>query len=231
MARTCTRLSTVSRASGTNHRATVGDTFLLHKAPWGTTLSARSDPKHRHIPSSSQHILMKEEAYETWEVTWIITWHHLYIFIISSWISINNIELHLYLQLDRRQKSKLDARANTSQREQYGGTVHLFIGTRRGPDRITFMSLITNYNHDTNYQGLSGLFLFKSVLPFVSVMSSCRSSLDYSFGIYLRVVPACIWPCRRCFFLEDLRRRRRPSTGTYKLNDTNWSIIEVLYHL
>jgi hypothetical protein len=28
--------------------------------------------------------------------------------------------------------------------------------------------LITNYKHDTNYQGLNSLFLFKSVPPFVS---------------------------------------------------------------
>jgi hypothetical protein len=33
----------------------------------------------------------------------------------------NNIELHLYLWLDRRQKSKRDARVNTNQREQYRG--------------------------------------------------------------------------------------------------------------
>ena len=32
----------------------------------------------------------------------------------------NNIELHLYIRLVRRQKSKCDARVNTSQREQYG---------------------------------------------------------------------------------------------------------------
>jgi hypothetical protein len=80
----------------------------------------------------------------------------------------NNTELHLYLRLYRRQESKRDARANTSQREQYGGTVHLFIGTGRSPIKITFMSLITSYNHDTNYHGLIGLFLFKSVQPFVS---------------------------------------------------------------
>jgi hypothetical protein len=80
----------------------------------------------------------------------------------------NNIELHLYLQLDRRQKSKRDARANTSQREQYEGTIHLFIGTGRNLVKITFMSLMTSYNHDTNYHGLIGLFLFKSVQPFVS---------------------------------------------------------------
>jgi hypothetical protein len=80
----------------------------------------------------------------------------------------NNIELYLYLRLDRRQKSKRDARANTSHREQYGGTVHLFIGTGRSPVKITFMSLTTSYNHDTNYHGPIGFFLFKSVQPFVS---------------------------------------------------------------
>jgi hypothetical protein len=57
---------------------------------------------------------------------------------------------------------------NTSQREQYRGIVHLFIGTGCNPIKITFMSLITNYKHDTSYHGLNGLFLFKSVLPFVS---------------------------------------------------------------
>jgi hypothetical protein len=80
----------------------------------------------------------------------------------------NNFELHLYLRLDRRQKSKRDARMNTSQREQYKGTIHLFIGARRSPVKITFMSSTTSYNHDTNYHGLIGLFLFKSVQPFVS---------------------------------------------------------------
>jgi hypothetical protein len=36
-------------------------------------------------------------------------------------MNINNIELHLYLRLDRRQRSKYDVQVNTSQREQYGG--------------------------------------------------------------------------------------------------------------
>jgi hypothetical protein len=51
------------------------------------------------------------------------------IYLLLSWINRNKIVLHLYLRLDRRLKSKRDARVNTSQREQYGGTVHLFIGT------------------------------------------------------------------------------------------------------
>jgi hypothetical protein len=41
----------------------------------------------------------------------------------------NNTRLHLYLRLDRRYENKCDVRASTNQREPYGGTVHLFIGT------------------------------------------------------------------------------------------------------
>jgi hypothetical protein len=80
----------------------------------------------------------------------------------------NNTELHLYLWLDRRCQYKRDARASTNQREQYGGTVHLFIGTGCSMVKIAFMSFTTSYNHDTNYHGSIGLFIFKSVQPFVS---------------------------------------------------------------
>jgi hypothetical protein len=38
--------------------------------------------------------------------------------------------------------NKRDAPASTSQREQYGCTVHLFIGTERSLCRITFMPFI-----------------------------------------------------------------------------------------
>jgi hypothetical protein len=70
--------------------------------------------------------------------------------------------------LTEDRKYKRDAQASTSQREQYGGTVHLFIGTGRSLCGFTFMSFITGYNHDTNYHGSIGLFIFKSVQPFVS---------------------------------------------------------------
>jgi hypothetical protein len=80
----------------------------------------------------------------------------------------SNIELHSYLRFDRKQRYKRDARASTSQHEQYGGTVHLFIGTGCSLCKITFMSFTTSYNHDTNYHGPIGLFIFKSVQPFVS---------------------------------------------------------------
>jgi hypothetical protein len=81
-----------------------------------------------------------------------------------------------------------DVQVITSQREQ--GTVHLFIGTRHNPDKITFVSFTTNHTHDTKYQGLGAHFLFESVLPFVLSASLCRSFLDNSFGMS---------PCRRCF--------------------------------
>jgi hypothetical protein len=54
----------------------------------------------------------------------------------------NNIELHLYLRLDRRQKYKCDAQTSTSQHEQYGGIVHLFIDTGRNLCKFIFMPLI-----------------------------------------------------------------------------------------
>jgi hypothetical protein len=65
-------------------------------------------------------------------MTSLIFFHHIV-------INVNNIELHLYLRLDRRQKSKRDARASTSQCEQYRGTVHLFIGTVYSLREITIM--------------------------------------------------------------------------------------------
>jgi hypothetical protein len=80
----------------------------------------------------------------------------------------NNTGLHLYLWLDKRCQYKRDTRANTNQREQYEDTVHLFIGTGRNLCGFTFMSFITGYNHDTDYHGSIGLFIFKSVQPFVS---------------------------------------------------------------
>jgi hypothetical protein len=80
-------------------------------------------------------------------------------------MSRNNIELHLYLRLDRKQRHKRDARVSTSQREQYGGTVHLFIGTGRSLCEITFMHFIFTIDLRTIYRGLNSLFLLKSV-PF-----------------------------------------------------------------
>jgi hypothetical protein len=71
----------------------------------------------------------------------------------------------LYLRLDRRRKSKRDARMSTSQREQDEGTVHLFIGTGRNLCKITFIPFMFTIDLMTIQQGLDSLLPFKSV-PF-----------------------------------------------------------------
>jgi hypothetical protein len=63
----------------------------------------------------------------------------------------NNINITLIPSAWQKVKCKSDARVITIRREQYGGTVHLFIGAGRSPDKITSMSLLTNYNHNANY--------------------------------------------------------------------------------
>jgi hypothetical protein len=50
-----------------------------------------------------------------------------------------------------------------SQREQYGSTVHLFIGTGRSPCKITLMPFTFINNSIVILQGLIWLFIFKSV--------------------------------------------------------------------
>jgi hypothetical protein len=73
-------------------------------------------------------------------------------------------------------------------------------------------------------------------------MSLYRSSLDGSFGMYLRAVFAYVLIFRRCFFLKDLRRWSRPPTGTDGHIDLNkggksidqkayWSMIGSLLYL
>jgi hypothetical protein len=50
-----------------------------------------------------------------------------------------------------------------SQREQYGGTVHLFIGTRHNPYKITSMPFTFGSNSIVIHRDLNSLFIFKSV--------------------------------------------------------------------
>ena len=53
-----------------------------------------------------------------------------------------------------------------SQHEQYGVTVHLFIGTGRSPCKITLMPFTFANNSIVIHQGLNSLFIFKSVFLF-----------------------------------------------------------------
>jgi hypothetical protein len=50
-----------------------------------------------------------------------------------------------------------------SQREQYGNTVHLFIGTKRSPCKITLMPFTFANDSIVIHRGLNSLFPFKSV--------------------------------------------------------------------
>jgi hypothetical protein len=55
------------------------------------------------------------------------------------------------------------AKVSTSQREQYGGTVHLFIGTGHSLCKITSRPFTFANNFKVNHRGLNSLFPFKSV--------------------------------------------------------------------
>jgi hypothetical protein len=55
-----------------------------------------------------------------------------------------------------------------SQPEQYGSTVHLFIGTGRSPCKVTFMPFTFANRSMVIHWGLNSLFPFKSV-PFPAI--------------------------------------------------------------
>jgi hypothetical protein len=62
-------------------------------------------------------------------------------------------------------------------------------------------------------------------------MPLCRSSLDSSFGVYLRAVFAYMLLFRRCFCLEDLRWRSRPPTEMIFLTMSTWPSLFMLIEL
>jgi hypothetical protein len=127
-------------------------------------------------------------------------------------------------------------RVITIQREQYGVTVHLFIGTGRSPDKITFMSLTFAASHKASYQGLSSLFPFRSVSSSTFVIIISRSSFGHSFGVrsscfrvvspyhtyhHLRAEASCISLCYTEKHISHVFRtfeRGRPQTLAFLIN-------------
>jgi molybdopterin biosynthesis enzyme MoaB len=101
----------------------------------------------------------------------------------------------------------VDMRVITIQREQYGGTVHLFIGTGHSPGENTFMTLICILNRNINHQGLTSLFLFGSMsyLTFVAILSRSCYLLAIASAFVVIVF-------RQCLHLNDLRRGKRYSS-------------------
>jgi hypothetical protein len=70
----------------------------------------------------------------------------------------------MYLQIGVKKRYRRDVKKRMpSQREQYGSTVHLFIGTGRSPCKITLMPFTFIIDFIVILQGPIWLFIFKSV--------------------------------------------------------------------
>jgi hypothetical protein len=112
----------------------------------------------------------------------------------------------------------------TIQREQYGVTVHLFIGTGCCSDKITSMSVTFTLNHNTHYQGLSSLFTFRSVLSFTFVIILSRSSFNHIFS----VCPFCLQVVssyHTCFHQkENLHPKAKASYNSLCYTENIWLI-------
>jgi hypothetical protein len=156
------------------------------------------------------------------------------------------IELHLYLRLDRRQRYKRDALASTSQREQYGGTVHLFIGTGRSMRKITFMPFIftiDTINLITICRGLDSLFLLKLVplsatepkLPCAQLRRWFNLRSDPAFHIVYNFIQSpkvpvhilCLGNIVNHVF-EDLRKTKAPNRHD---SEANYTLVPLIIQL
>ena len=89
-------------------------------------------------------------------------------YILLSCINRNNVELQMYLQLEGDESTSVTQKRMPNPREQYGGTVHLFIGTGHSLCKITFMPFTFDNNSIVIYRGLNSLFIFKSVSFFAA---------------------------------------------------------------
>jgi hypothetical protein len=76
--------------------------------------------------------------------------------------------------LKESKSTSVSQKQMSSQREQYGSIVHLFIGTGRSPCKITSRPFAFDNNSIVIYWGLDSIFLFKSVSFF---LPTCQSSL------------------------------------------------------
>jgi hypothetical protein len=79
---------------------------------------------------------------------------------------LNNI---WYLRLEENKGTSVTQKQMSSPREQFGSTVHLFIGMGRSPCEITSMPFTFANDSKVIHRGLNILFPFKSV-PFLAVM-------------------------------------------------------------
>ena len=119
-----------------------------------------------------------------------------------------------------------------SQREQYGGTVHLFIGTGHSPYKITFMPFTFGSNSIVIHRGLNSLFIFKSVsFSAITPKLSC-SQLRRCVNLRILWASPTVVPIRVRRYLfthytpetslnhvfEDLRKPKAPNRSQYILS-------------
>ena len=111
------------------------------------------------------------------------------------------------------------AREITIQCEQYGVTVHLFIGPGRSPDKITFIPLTFTLSYNTSYQGLSSLF------PLRSVSSSIQAEAPWaiasaSIHVTFRVVYSYHTPLSR----ENFHPKAEASCNSLYRTENKWLV-------
>jgi hypothetical protein len=119
-------------------------------------------------------------------------------------------------------------RVNTSQREQYSVTVHLFIDIGRSLCKITSMPFIFTIDLRTIYRGLDSLFLFKSVsfsaakpmLLYALLRNWFNLLPDHAFHIVYNFILRPKVPVNVSYlenmlvvFLRTFGRRRPPTGG------------------
>ena len=75
-----------------------------------------------------------------------------------------------------------------SQHPQYGGTVHLFIGTGHNPYKITFMPFTLDNNSIVICRGLNSLFIYKSVSLFATAPKLSCSHLRLCINLRITLV-------------------------------------------
>jgi hypothetical protein len=103
--------------------------------------------------------------------------------------------------LTEGKKYNCDAKASISQCEQYGGTVHLFIGTGHSPCKITSRPFTFANNFKVIHRGLNSLFPFKSVPLF------CRyAEAPLHVASALRQPSYCSCSSHRVILIRDRKR-------------------------
>jgi hypothetical protein len=111
-----------------------------------------------------------------------------------------------------------DARAVTIHLEQYGSTVHLFIGIGCSTSKNTFMTSAYTYNPNTKHQRFSCLFLFGSSLCLTFVITLSRSCSSLAFPhMFVIALAFVLVAYRQHLRPEDLWHRRRSPTLTSRV--------------